>query len=93
VPRAITDEKRRAAVESVGLHNELKSKIVIASQAVMTPFIGSAGNALNRIVLTSLGTAIWGATSAGIASAQNFEQVMDAYPLSTSAAGPMRLAC
>lgn len=41
----------------------------------MTPFVGSAGNALNRVILSSIGTLIWGITSVGIGAAQSFAQV------------------
>ena len=40
----------------------------------MTPFVGSAGNALNRVILSAVGTVIWGITSVGIGAAQNFTQ-------------------
>lgn len=43
----------------------------------MTPFVGSAGNALNRVILSAVGTVIWGITSIGIGAAQNFAQVGD----------------
>ena len=41
----------------------------------MTPFVGSAGNALNRVILSAIGTLIWGITSVGIGAAQSFAQV------------------
>jgi hypothetical protein len=44
-------------------------------QAVATPFVGSAGNVLNRIFLAAAGTFIWGITSVGIGAARSFSQV------------------
>lgn len=44
-------------------------------QAAMTPFVGSAGNALNRVILSAVGTVIWGVTSVGLGAAQSFTQV------------------
>ncbi|CAL8470603.1 g10145 [Coccomyxa elongata] len=43
-------------------------------QAAVTPFVGTAGNVLNRIFLSAAGTLIWGITSVGIGSARNFSQ-------------------
>ncbi|CAL5220314.1 g2303 [Coccomyxa viridis] len=43
-------------------------------QAAMTPFVGSAGNALNRVILSAVGTVIWGVTSVGLGAAQSFAQ-------------------
>ncbi|KAK9916592.1 hypothetical protein WJX75_004633 [Coccomyxa subellipsoidea] len=43
-------------------------------QAVATPFVGSAGNVLNRIFLAAAGTFIWGITSVGIGAARSFSQ-------------------
>ncbi len=45
-------------------------------QAAMTPFVGSAGNALNRVILSAVGMCIWGITSVGIGAAQSFAQVL-----------------
>ena len=44
-------------------------------QAAMTPFVGSAGNALNRVILSAVGTVIWGVTSVGLGAARSFAQV------------------
>ena len=41
----------------------------------MTPFVGSAGNALNRVILSAVGTLIWGITSVGIGAANSFAEV------------------
>ena len=40
----------------------------------MTPFVGSAGNVFNRVILSAVGTVIWGVTSVGIGAAQTFAQ-------------------
>ena len=64
----------------------------------MTPFVGSAGNALNRVILSAVGTVIWGITSVGLGAARSFAQVMtpsvgSCPPLHTSGAQPKPSTC
>ena len=55
-------------------------------QAAMTPFVGSAGNALNRVILSAVGTVIWGVTSVGLGAAQSFAQVGELPPIDPKSA-------
>lgn len=65
---------------SVQLYPDHKSSnydsfIFCCWQAAATPFVGTAGNVLNRIFLSAAGTLIWGITSIGIGASRTFQQV------------------
>ena len=46
-----------------------------ASQAICIPFVGIAGNMINRIWLIALGTVLWGSMSAGLGFSANYAEV------------------
>ncbi len=48
------------------------------AQAICIPFVGIAGNMINRIWLIAAGTVLWGSMSAGLGFSANYAEVLPA---------------